>query len=198
MAQVLTHADLAALFKGSCKVSILPYNATELAAGSKALAAANFSAADEVYTLKDSLSLSPDDPTTDSIRIDQKNEVIDYSFEEGDWKFDALLPYVAETVLTYLFNSTGGDVTITGKNSVTYKGKGLTDIKPFYAQVLFESEDQSVAIAFGRVHLYANYPAHGNVVTETMNIGLHGDILSNGTYPKFVVPKRVVGSGNGQ
>lgn len=171
MPATLTSAMLADLHSGNAAISILPYDAVNgtyfvATTGTNAHAAVDFSAADQLFTLKDSLNLSSDDPSTTDVKIDQFDRIIDTIFEEGgNWNVTGNVPSQATALFDYFFEA-GSTIstalngqTIDGKHQ-TYTGKSYINSKKAVEVVmLLESESRNTAIALAHVRLSVNHPA---------------------------------------
>lgn len=177
----LSSAMLSDLHSGSAAISLLTYS------GGVTFASLDFSAADQLFTLKDSLTLSSDDPSTNDIRIDQFDQIIDTIFEDGgNWTVSGNVPSVATAVFDYFFNSGVASVTAVkgqtvGSSSTTYAGSSYYNTKKSVeVTMLLESESRNTAICLGRVRLNVNYPAKDD---DTNPAYLHftGTVLPNET-----------------
>lgn len=164
----LTHELLSKLFKGVASISILPYEATGVTWDGL-----DFGGADQIFTLKDTFTISQDDPTTTNIQIDQKDENIDTTVEQGDWTISGNIPTIAEEILSIFYDegalvsSTG----IKGQTGTAYKGKAFfANPREVYATWLVENAKQDMAVAFARVK---------------MTVGLAQDDTSNPAYLKL-------------
>lgn len=170
MPATLTSAMLADLHSGNAAISILPYDATNgtyfVASADPVHAAVDFSAADQLFTLKDSLQLSSDDPSTNDVKIDQFDRIIDTIFEDGgNWQVQGNVPSQATALFDYFFEA-GQTISTSIKGQTidghyqSYKGKSYLNTKKSVEVVmLLESESRNTAIAFARVKLQVNHPA---------------------------------------
>jgi hypothetical protein len=120
----------------------------------------DFSAADQIFTTKDSFTISEADPTVTNIQIDQLNEIIDSDIEEGEYTMNANIPSMASAVLDYFYNV---GVTITGlkgqDGTTTYSGKSYQGRKEVYCSILVESASKKTAVCFARVKCVVNRPS---------------------------------------
>ena len=69
MATLTNEVLLADLHKGMASLTLLPYDSTKGATFSNM----DFSKGDVIITLKDTFSITPSAPTTEEIKIDQKD-----------------------------------------------------------------------------------------------------------------------------
>lgn len=187
MPATLTNAMLADLHSGSAAISLVAYNPATgtIFAPGESQTAVSFAAADQLFTLKDSLNLSSDDPSNTDIKIDQFDQIIDTIFEEGgNWQVSGNVPTQATEVFDYFFNGGATVASISGNtiggSAVTYAGKSYMNTKKSVeVAMLLESESRNTAIAFARVRLTVNFPAKDD---DTNPLYLHftGYILPNG------------------
>lgn len=152
----LTKAMLADLMKGNAAISMIPCPTN----GEVTFSGLDFTEADQIFTIKDSFTLAPADPTTTTIQIDQLNEIIDTMVEEGDYVMNANIPSIAEALLDYFYEA---GATITGMKGqdgeTTYSGKAYAGRKEIYASLLVESESKKTAVCFARVRCVVLPPA---------------------------------------
>ena len=73
MATLTNEVLLADLHKGMASLTLKPYNSTTGAVFNEL----DFSDGDVLITLKDTFSITPSAPTSEEIKIDQKDQVID-------------------------------------------------------------------------------------------------------------------------
>ena len=156
MPATLTKAMLADLHKGNASISLLACPAT----GQVTFADLDFSAADQIFTTKDSFTIADADPTITNIQIDQLNEIIDTDIEDGDYVINANIPSIATAVLDYFYNA---GVTVTGlkgqDGTTTYGGKAYLGRKEVYVSILVESASKNTAVCFARVKCIVNKPS---------------------------------------
>lgn len=176
----LTRSMLDDLSSGNAAISLLEYTA-----GGVDLNGLNFSGADQIFTVQDSFQLSVDDPEEQEMKIDQYNQTIGYSLEEGNWKFTGNLPTLSQALFAYFFE-TGTSVTVTGQEGTSYAGVGYGAAKEVEASILVESYSKKTAIVIGHVKMMANPPAHDDHQTYDY-VKLSGAVLSNGDYDRFAV-----------
>jgi hypothetical protein len=179
---------LADLHSGNAAISILPYDATNgtIFVAGNGQTAVDFKAADQLFTLKDSLQLTSDDPSSTDVKIDQLDQVIDSIFEDGgNWRVTGNVPTNATAVFDYFFNAgqsiataINGQTLDDGKHQ-TYTGKSyLNTKKSVEVAMLLESESRNTAIAFAHVKLQVNYPAKDDD-TNPSYLTFTGAILPN-------------------
>lgn len=151
-----TKALLANLFRGQSKFSVMPYDATN----GVTWADLSFSGADEIFTIKDSFSLTKADDTEEKVQIDQNGgETIDnYISERGEMTFEGNIP-VLDPAYCNIFYSKGATVTgtapVLGQQGTAYTAQAyaLECKDDIYVTMLVENEAESKAIAFARVKL---------------------------------------------
>lgn len=181
MAATLTKAMLEDLHKGNASLSLLPY--TE---GGVSLAALDFTGADQIFTLRDSLQLTPSDADVTSIKIDQLDEIIDMDMNEGDYTIKGNIPSVASELLDYFYDK-GNEVTgIKGQDGTTYTGQAYKQAKYSEVSILLESETKKTAIALARVKMCVNPPTQESIDTPAY-ISFTGYVLINPLGDKFAV-----------
>lgn len=179
---------LADLHSGNAAVSILPYdaaNGTIFVAG-QGQTAVDFSTADQLFTLKDSLQLTSDDPSTSDVKIDQFDQTIDTTFEDGgNWRVLGNVPSVAKAIFDYFFEA-GQAISTAALNGQTVDGyhqtyKGASYInskKSVEVAMLLESESRNTAIALAHVRLMVNNPAKDDD-TNPSYLRFTGAVLPN-------------------
>lgn len=178
---------LADLHSGNAAVSILPYDATNgtIFVAGQGQTAVDFSAADQLFTLKDSLQLTSDDPSTNDVKIDQFDQVIDTIFEDGgNWRVQGNVPSTAKEVFDYFFES-GQTISVALSGQTvdgyhqTYKGASYVNTKKSVEVVmLLESESRNTAIALAHVRLMVNHPAKDDD-TNPSYLRFTGAVLPN-------------------
>lgn len=172
MSATLTKAMLNDLHRGCAAISLLPYTS----AGVSSFANLDFSAADQIFTLKDSFNISQGDPSIEEIKIDQGDVTIDSDTTPGEWSLAGNIPSVASAVLAYFYESAQA------MSSVTVKGQGSSTAnytrgaaffatpKEVQATMLIESASKKTAIVLANVK---------------MTVGLSKDDASNPAYLKL-------------
>lgn len=192
MATTLTKAMLADLMKGNASISLIECPDS----GEVEFADLDFTAADQIFSTKDSFQLSPADPTLTNLQVDQFNEIIDTDIEEGDYTMTANIPSVATAVLDYFYNAGVTISQMKGQDgTTTYDGKGYTNRKEKYASILVESESKKTAVVFARVKVTVNPPARDDNSAPTY-LKFTGTIGANlkANEGNFAVLKKHVGA----
>lgn len=171
----LTKAMLADLMKGNASISLLECPAN----GEVTFANLDFDTADQIFSVKDSFTITPADVSQTNLQIDQMDEIIDTVFEEGDYVMNANIPSMATAVMDYFFNSGATISQLKGQDgTTTYDGKGYAERKEKYASVLIESASKNTAICFARVRVTVNPPARDNN-TDPAYLKFTGTIVAN-------------------
>jgi hypothetical protein len=143
----LTKAMIDDLHKGMASLSLLAYPT-----GGVTFSNLNFEKADQIFTLKDSFSITPSDPTSEEIKIDQKDQTIDTTTETGEYKMAGQIPSVATALLDYFMTKAKTVSGIKGQDGDTYEGSSYyTEPKEVIATVLVESASKKTAIVFARL-----------------------------------------------
>ena len=170
----LTKAMIDDLHKGMAALSLLPYTD-----GGVTFSNLDFSSADQIFTLKDSFSITPSDPTSEEIKIDQKDQTIDTTTETGEYKMAGQIPSIATEVLDY-FMEKATDVTgIKGQDGDTYSGSSYyIEPKEVICSVLVESASKKTAIAFAKVKFVVPGVTAENASTPAY-LAFNADILAN-------------------
>ena len=175
MATLTNEVLLADLHKGMASLTLLPYDSTNGATFSNM----DFSDGDVIITLKDTFSITPSAPTTEEIKIDQKDQTIDTTTETGEYKMAGQIPSVAVELLDYFMSSAAAVTTLTGQEGTTYSGKSyFTSTREVEAAVLVESASKKSAIAFARVKFVIPGVTVENSSTPTY-LAFDADILAN-------------------
>jgi len=186
---------LTKLFKGQSKFSVLPFATTKQASGANEggiqWADLSFEGADEIFTLKDSFTMSKADDTEDNIQIDQNSgATIDTSISErGEWTFEGNIPVIAAEYCS-IFYEAGATIAsanpIVGQQGTTYAGKAYgMESKQVEATIMIENDAVTRALAFARVNLRispvfeSGSPAYlrlsGTILANTDKGGTQGD-----------------------
>ena len=162
------------LHKGMAALSLLPYE-------DKGVTFSNmdFQGADQIFTLKDSFSITPSDPTTEEVKIDQRDQTIDTTVTTGEYKMAGQIPSVAVEVLDY-FMSKAADVTgVKGQEGDTYSGSSYyIEPKEVICSVLVESASKKTAIVFAKVKFVVPGVTVENASTPAF-VGFNADVLAN-------------------
>jgi len=195
--KTLAESLLTKLFKGQSRFSILPFDDVKETTGANAggikWAGLNFEGADEIFTIKDSFSLTKAADTEEKIQIDQKKgATIDTAItERGEITFEGDIPVVcAEYCMVFYDYDVAGALDgsnnkISGYSGVAYKGQGFElESKEVVATMLIENSEVDRGLAFARVKLRVSpvfesgSPAylklHGTVLTNPEASGLQG------------------------
>ena len=180
----LTHAMLNDLHIGNASLSLLPYSPT----GVDITSGLDFSAADQIFTLEGTFNLTSDDPSSNDIRIDQHQEVIDTQIEKGgNWQMTGNIPSVAAELLGYFYDAgatiAAGSVStptgVKGAEGTFYTGKGfMASPNEVEVTILAESESKNTAILFPHVKLIVSKPKKDDN-TNPAYLSFLGYILPN-------------------
>ena len=183
MAATLTKAMLSDMMKGNAAISLLACPAT----GEVTLGNLDFSEADQIFTVKDSFSISEGDPTTENTQIDQMDEIIDSQITEGDYSMTGQVPSNATALFDYFYEAGKAvgseDTAVTGikgqgEDGTTYVGKSYGGKKEVYCSVLVESQSRETAVVFARVRCVLSRPVQENTSTPGY-CTFNGYILAN-------------------
>lgn len=120
----------------------------------------DFSNADSIFTLKDSLSFDQDSPSITTIKIDQGDAEIASRAEKGELSFEGRIPSIAAAVFDKFQSPAEGSATytVTGGDGTKYSGKGYsTDLKKLQQTILIVSDDKKTAVVFACVDIYAAF-----------------------------------------
>lgn len=170
----LTKAMIDDLHKGMASLSLLPYSD-----GGVTFSNLDFSGADQIFTLKDSFSITPSDPTSEEIKIDQKDQTIDTTTETGEYKMAGQIPSVAVEVLDFFMNNAATVTGLKGQEGDTYSGKSYyIEPKEVICSVLVESASKKTAIAFAKVKFVVPGVTLENASTPAY-VAFNADILAN-------------------
>ncbi len=184
MAATLTKsALLAGLSKGNATISIVPVNS----ASGVALSGLTFAEADQLISVQDSFTLTPDDASETTISIDQNDAKVETFLEEGEWTIEMNVPSFATALFDYFFTKGSAATGIVGANDVTYGGMGYVKPKEnVYVSMLVENKALDKALAFGVVKMNASYPQHDDHNGPDY-VKLTGKVLDNPGGDKFAV-----------
>jgi hypothetical protein len=179
------------LQKGMAAISLLPYDEENGVTFSNL----DFSGADQIFTLKDSFSVTPSDPTSEEIKIDQGDKTIDTTVETGEYKMAGQIPSVAVEVLDYFMNKAATVTGVKGQDGkTTYSGSSY-EIEPreVICTVLIESASKKTAIVFAKVKFVIPGVTIENASTPAY-LAFNADVLANGNFNQgdFAVLKSVV------
>lgn len=172
MPATLTKAMLNDLYKGCSSIKLL----SEITAAGGLTA--DFSAADEIFTLAGTFKINQADHSVTPIKIDQLEQQIDADTEKGDMTIVGDVPSAYEALLDYFFEheATHTSITITSGDG-TFTGKGYkTTVKKTMCAVLVTSESKQTAILFPRVQFLASY--NNDDMNKPQIVRLKGSVLS--------------------
>ena len=170
----LTKAMIDDLHKGMASLSLLEY-----AEGGVTFSNLDFSGADQIFTLKDSFSITPSDPTSEEIKIDQKDQTIDTTTETGEYKMAGQIPSVATEVLDYFMNKAVDVTGVKGQEGDTYAGSSYyIEPKEVICSVLVESASKKTAIVFAKVKFVVPGITLENASTPAY-VEFNADVLAN-------------------
>ena len=163
------------LHKGMASISLLPY-----AEGGVTFSNLDFTDADQIFTLKDSFSITPSDPTTEEVKIDQKDQTIDTTVETGEYKMAGQIPSTAVEVFDYFMNAATAVSGVKGQDgTTTYEGKSYyIEPKEVLCTVLVESASKKTAIAFAKVKFVVPGVTVENASTPAF-VAFNADVLAN-------------------
>lgn len=162
MAEKIDKKVLDKLMVGNAEIRIMDFDKTAWKEPTEDTGGAitlDFSNADSIFTLKDSLSFDQDSPSITTIKIDQGDAEIASRAEKGDFTFEGRIPSIAAAVFDK-FQSPEGSATytVTGGDGTKYSGKGYsTDLKKLQQTVLIVSDDKKTAVVFACVDIYAAF-----------------------------------------
>jgi hypothetical protein len=170
----LTKAMIDDLHKGMTSISILEYPE-----GGFTFSNADFSGADQIFTLKDSFSLTPSDPTSEEIKIDQKDQTIDTTTETGEYKMAGQIPSAAVQLLDYFMNPAAEVTGVKGQEGDTYAGKSYyIEPKEVICSVMLESASKKTAVVFAKVKFVVPGITIENASTP-LYVAFNADVLAN-------------------
>lgn len=170
----LTKAMIDDLHKGMASLSLLAYPD-----GGVTFSNLDFSGADQIFTLKDSFSITPSDPTSEEIKIDQKDQTIDTTTETGEYKMAGQIPSVATELLDFFMSKAKAVTGVKGQDGDTYAGASYyTEPREVICSVLVESASKKTAIAFAKVKFVVPGVTLENASTPAY-LAFNADILAN-------------------
>lgn len=174
MAATLTKAMIDDLHKGMASISLLKYPD-----GGVTFGTLDFSEADQIFTLKDSFSITPSDPTSEEVKIDQRDQTIDTTVTTGEYKMAGQIPSVATEVLDYFMTSATTVSNVTGQDGDNYSGKSYyIEPKEVTCTVMVESASKKTAIVFAKVKFVVPGVTLENASTPAY-IAFNADVLAN-------------------
>lgn len=142
----LTKAVLDKVFVGISKIQL---------ASVGTLAATTFDTADEIFTVKDSVSFSQAQPSKTEIKVDQFSAPIAATYEAGEFTITGSIPSVAKEILQYFFKTNAAaNPNITGFSKST-----AVDLenKVINAMVKITNADGNMAVVIPRCEFIANF-----------------------------------------
>lgn len=149
MAAKLDISALSALFKGNASIRMIDYT-------DGVYASMDFTDADLIYSLKDSLSIEQETPTVEETKITQGDVTIDIDVDAGAISFVAHYPTTKAEAFEKFFKK-GKDTSVT-IGGVTYSGASFFNTpKETEKSVAFQSQDESQAITFARAKVVAAF-----------------------------------------
>lgn len=177
MATTLTKNMIDDLHKGMASISLKEYDPTNGVTFSQL----DFTGADQIFTLKDSFSITPSDPTTEEVKIDQKDQTIDTTVSTGEYKMAGQIPSVASALLDYFMTPTKTAITgVKGQEGTVYAGKSYyAEPKEVIVTVMVESASKKTAIVFAKVKFVVAGVSMENASTPAY-LSFNADILANG------------------
>lgn len=180
----LDKEQLSSLIGGISKIKLVSQTGT--------VTATMFDDADEIYTVRDSVSIEQSEPSKTEIKVDQMDSAIAAFYEPGDFTITGQIPSMAKDVLDYFFetNSTAASA-ITGYGA----GTGLeVSSKKVKATMLIESADKQMAVAFMNVEFVARF-SWSSTSTSLMNISFTATVLANPDGDDMVIFPAATGVG---
>lgn len=172
----LTKAMIDDLHKGMAALSLLPYPD-----GGVTFSTLDFTEADQIFTIKDSFSVTPSEPTSEEIKIDQKDQTIDTTTETGEYTMAGQIPSVAVEVLDYFMSNAASITGLKGQEGDTYSGKSYyIEPKEVICSVLVESASKKTAIVFAKVKFVVPGVTIENASTPAY-VAFNADVLANAT-----------------
>lgn len=153
---------------GNSQLAILPYTP-----GTGYTTPTDFSKADVLYTLEGTLNFDEGSPSTNPIRLDQKNEIIDNEFaEDQEYTMTGDIPSINLDLMSYFFEEGSA---VTGVKSpdgdFTYAGKSFGAALTKEVVVLAVSQSKKTAIILNRVKMRITRPkGSDNTSPKVMSI----------------------------
>ena len=177
MAQILTKADIADLALGNASITLLDVPAN----GEVTFSALDFSAGDQIYTLKESLAITQDSGEETEIKLDQHNETIYSKYDPSKISLEGNYPAVqGEDPMGFFFEEGAAATGVVGPDGKTYAGKGYDTFKQkeVIKIALVQSESGKTAFIIARLQLFADFVPVENTDTPGY-LRLHGTSLPN-------------------
>lgn len=166
----LTKAAIADLHKGNASVSLLPVGET----GEVDLSTLDFTGADQIFTIKDSLEITQNEPDNE-LRLDQGNQLVD--IDPGSIAFSGNFPTNAKEVFDYFYEQGAAVTSIKGQTGTEYEGQGYSlQPKIVQASVLIESESKQTAILIAIADITARF---GGQESGVLYLAVEGTSTTN-------------------
>lgn len=170
----LTKAMIDDLHKGMAAISLLEYPE-----GGVTFASLDFTGADQIFTLKDSFSITPSDPSSEEVKIDQRDQTIDTTVTTGEYKMAGQIPSVATELLDFFMSKAKSVNGIKGQEGDSYSGASYyIEPKEVVCTVLVESASKKTAIVFGKVKFVVPGVSLENASTPAY-LAFNADVLAN-------------------
>lgn len=202
--KTLAQSLLTKLFKGQSRFSILPFDSVKQTTGTNVggilWAGLNFTGADEIFTIKDSFSMSKAEDTEEKIQIDQmKGATIDTAItERGEMTFEGNIPIICAEYCSVFYDA-GATIASTdpikGQDGNTvYAGRAFgLESKEVYITMLIENDNVDRGLAFARVKTKVNPVFEGG---SPAYLHITGTVLTNpeasGTQGAWAVVEKYV------
>lgn len=189
MAATLTKAMLDDLHKGCASIRLISQT--------NDISAADFSGADQIFTLKDTFSVNQGDPTVSEIKIDQGDKTILTDVESAEFNMSGDIPSAAKELFDYFYATNSGtaatkvSVKVNSSSAADFEGYGYSvSPKLTNATVLVESASKKTAVAFINVQFVVNYVDDDQ--SNPQRVHFIGTILGNtGDGEDFYVLKAI-------
>lgn len=190
MAATLTKAMLDDLHKGCASIRLI--------AQTNDISAADFSAADQIFTLKDTFSVNQGEPTVNEIKIDQGDKTILTDVDTAEFNMSGDIPSAAKELFDYFYATNSGTaaakvtVKVNSSSTADFEGYGYsTAPKITNATVLAESASGKTAVVFMNVQFVVNYVDDDQ--SNPQRVHFIGTILGNtGSGEDFYILKQGV------
>lgn len=190
MAATLTKAMLDDLHKGCASIRLI--------AQTNDITTADFSAADQIFTLKDTFSVNQGEPTVNEIKIDQGDKTILTDVDTAEFNMSGDIPSAAKELFDYFYATNSGtaavkvSVKVNSSAAADFEGYGYsTAPKITNATVLAESASGKTAVAFMNVQFVVNYVDDDQ--SNPQRVHFIGTILGNtGSGEDFYILKQGV------
>ena len=191
MAATLTKAMLDDLHKGCASIRLI--------AQTNDITAADFSAADQIFTPKDTFSVNQGEPTGNESKIDQGDKTILTDVDSAEFNMSGDIPSAAKELFDYFYATNSGTaaakvtVKVNSSSAADFEGYGYsTAPKITNATVLAESASGKTAVVFMNVQFVVNYVDDDQ--SNPQRVHFIGTILGNtGSGEDFYILKQSVG-----